>query len=271
MVPAPAAGCRQFSNRADHRWRIGGCFQQAGPGTLVTDQAVNLDGAELIPEDSGTIEVTGIGGPGARVISTDPAAVNLVVNGLEVLLNHVTLDWTLSGVRIRLAVPDGIVVAGIPIAGTLILTAESDGTMTGTVSATLPEILSGAHGTLSITSVYGIGVTAMRLSAAHASLAGLFRIDYAELSWSPSGWLVQGSATIPSGLGPAWAAGWISAPMASSDRGTWPSTGYPWPASSISARSRSPTSARPAGPGRPASPTRARARTSRSASPAVAS
>jgi hypothetical protein len=198
---APVAGCHQVTDRADYRWRIGGCFEEDGPGTLVTDQPVELDGAELIPENAGTIEVTDVGGPDARVISSEPTVVDLVVNGLDVLLNHVTFDWTMSGARITLAVPDGTSVAGIPVSGTLILTAESDGTMTGTASATLPDILGGVTGTLSITSVYGTGVTAMSLTAAHASLAGLFTIDRAELSWSPSGWLVAGSASIPSGQG----------------------------------------------------------------------
>ncbi|MFI5065129.1 MAG: hypothetical protein ACHP9Z_14310 [Streptosporangiales bacterium] len=200
-APAPAAGCHQVSDHADHQWRIGGCFAEDGPGTLVTDQPVQLDGAELVPRDAGTIEFTDVGGPDARVLSSEPASVDLRVNGLDVLLSHVTLDWSMSGVQIRLLVPDGTTVAGIPISGVLILTAESDGTMTGTVSASLPEILGGGTGTLSITSVYGTGVTAMSLTAAHASLAGLFTIDRAELSWSPSGWLVAGSASIPSGQG----------------------------------------------------------------------
>ena len=73
--------------------------------------------------------------------------------------------------------------------------------MTGTISATLPGILGGGTGTLSITSGYGTGVTAMSLTAVHASVAGLFSIDHAELSWSPSGWVVAGSASIPSGQG----------------------------------------------------------------------
>jgi hypothetical protein len=200
-APAPTAGCHTVSDRADDQWRLGGCFEEDGPGTLVSDQPVQLDGAELVPEDSGTIEFTDVGGPDARVVSSEPTSVDLRVNGLDVLLDHVTLDWTMSGVQIRLAVPDGTTVAGIPISGTLIFTAESDGTMTGTVSATLPDILGGGAGTLSITSVYGTGVTAMSLTAAHASLAGLFGIDHAELSWSPSGWVVAGSATIPSGQG----------------------------------------------------------------------
>jgi len=198
---ATAAGCHQVFDQADHQWRFGGCFEEDSPGTLVTDQPVQLDGAELVPQDSGTIEFTDVGGPDARVISPEPVSVDLRVNGLDVLLRHVTLDWTLSGVQLRLAVRDGTTVAGIPISGTLILTAESDGTMTGTVSATLPGILGGVTGTLSLTSVYGTGVTAMSLTAAHASLAGLFSIDRAELSWPPSGWLVAGSASIPSGQG----------------------------------------------------------------------
>ena len=99
----------------------------------------------------------------------------------------------------KVALPPDPKVDGIDVSGTLTLDPKPGGSVNGTVQAALPPILGGGEGTLTVTSTYGKGVTAMTLAADHAKVAGLFTVTEPTLSWENGAWSVKGNVIVPTG------------------------------------------------------------------------
>ena len=113
------------------------------------------------------------------------------------LIKDTRVDLTATGTTFTLSVPPTSKVLGIAIHGTFSVHVDSSETSTWTASAVLPAIFGGTQATLHAVITAG-QVQSLSVSGAHASIAGLFSVDRIGLVYGPSGWVLEGQASVPS-------------------------------------------------------------------------
>jgi hypothetical protein len=149
----PATTC------ADNRYTVGpftveaACFTRRGD-KLIAKGRVRVNGVDVVPDGSGSITVD------TRALTlTASGEVNVYLGPIRVY--HHALSWKLQG-QLKLALPDGVKVKGLPIGGDLALAPAKGGIMDVTANAAVASITGYLH--LKLTNSLGLQIQDAKLS-----------------------------------------------------------------------------------------------------------
>lgn len=188
-------GCSNEAGVADGSWEFGGCFRQPDSVDYNTVQPSQLDGLRVSPTTRPKqVDYTN-GGGADDVASRGTVTVALNLDGVNDQIWRGHLNWDLGGKPISLAMPKGAGVAGFPLLGDLQLAPASGGSVTVTGKTDMPSVLGNGTATISITSVFGKGITQMEISADKAIVGKLFSVTQPSLTYKDGTWSLAGTVS----------------------------------------------------------------------------
>jgi hypothetical protein len=133
------------------------------------------------------------GKKGDSLISKIPVTLSLDLSGgLTSQIWSGKLNWKLTGKPITITIPKDTTIAGLPVAGTLTFDPKAGGTVQGAVATVLPAVLGGGKANLAFTSVYGKGITELKVTATKAALGTVFSVTQPSLTYTKGTWTIKG-------------------------------------------------------------------------------
>jgi Tol biopolymer transport system component len=204
--PPPCSGA-VATTKTVANWSLKGCFVTSG-STYTTDQLVELNGLKVYPTDA-TLTFDPTAGTLAAPVGSHVTllAGPTTVGGRQVgpvTLSVGALSLNLKAATNTLAPPGGGSLLGLPLCGSVILSAPAAGTAKVDVPVQLPAVLGNAVATahLASTTAGGLQVTAIAVGPVDVTLATLFRVKGASFSYqADTGWSAAGTVQVPGGAG----------------------------------------------------------------------